>query len=47
MDHGARYLKALDVFVLSSTTEAFGYVLLEAGLAEIPIVATKVGGSLK
>ena len=44
VDHGARYLKALDVFVLSSTTEAFGYVLLEAGLAEIPIVATKVGG---
>lgn len=44
VDHGARYLKAFDVFVLSSTTEALGYVILEAGLAEIPIVATKVGG---
>lgn len=40
----ARYLKALDLFILPSTTEALGYVLLEAGLAKLPIVATAVGG---
>ncbi|MBI3634227.1 MAG: glycosyltransferase [Candidatus Yonathbacteria bacterium] len=40
----ARYLKALDLFVLPSTTEAIGYVLLEAGLAGLPVVATAVGG---
>ncbi len=44
VDHGARYLKAFDVFVLSSTTEALGYVVLEAGLALVPVVATNVGG---
>lgn len=40
----ARYLKALDVFILPSTTEAFGYVLPEAGLAGLPVIATAVGG---
>lgn len=44
IDHSARYLKSFDVFVLSSITEALGYVVLEAGLAEIPVVATNVGG---
>lgn len=38
------YLKAFDVFMLPSLSEAFGYVLLEAGLAEIPVIATSVGG---
>ncbi len=40
----ANYLKAFDVFVLSSRTEAFPYVPLEAGLAQLPVVATRVGG---
>jgi len=40
----ARYLRALDMFALSSQTEASGYVLLEAGLAALPVVATGVGG---
>lgn len=40
----ARYLKALDVFILPSITESFGYVLLEAGLAKLPVIATTVGG---
>lgn len=41
----ARYLKALDLFILPSTTEALGYALLEAGLAELPVIATRVGGN--
>ncbi len=41
---GARYLSALDLFVLPSRSEALGYALLEAGIAGIPSVASKVGG---
>ena len=40
----ARYLKAFDIFVLPSITEAGAYVLHEAAYAELPAVATKVGG---
>jgi glycosyltransferase involved in cell wall biosynthesis len=40
----AKFLKAFDIFVLSSHSEALGYVVLEAGLAGIPVIATKVGG---
>lgn len=37
-------LRAADVFLLPSFSEALGYVLLEAGLASIPVIATSVGG---
>lgn len=40
----ARFLKAGNLFVLPSKSESYGYVLHEAGLAQIPIVATHVGG---
>ena len=40
----ARFLKAFDMFVLASKSESYGYVLHEAGLAELPVVATNVGG---
>lgn len=40
----ARYLKAFDVFVLPSLKEGLPYVLLEAKLARVPIIATAVGG---
>lgn len=40
----ARFLKAFDIFALVSKSEAYGYVLLEAGLAGLPVVATNVGG---
>jgi glycosyltransferase involved in cell wall biosynthesis len=37
-------LKAFDIFTLTSRTEALPYVSLEAGLAELPIIASRVGG---
>lgn len=43
-ENAAQYLKALAIFVLPSRTESAGYVILEAGLAGLPVVATSVGG---
>lgn len=40
----ALYLKAFDVFALPSLKEGLPYVLLEAALAERPIISTGVGG---
>jgi glycosyltransferase involved in cell wall biosynthesis len=39
-----KYLKAFDIFTLTSRTEALPYALLEAGLAQLPVIATSVGG---
>jgi glycosyltransferase involved in cell wall biosynthesis len=44
MPDAARYLKNFDIFVLPSLKEGLPYVLLEAGLAELPVIATNVGG---
>ncbi len=38
------FLSSTDLFLLPSRTEAFPYVILEAGFAGIPIIATSVGG---
>lgn len=40
----ARLLPAFDIFVLPSKSEAFPYVVVEAGQAGVPVVATRVGG---
>ncbi|MBI4214945.1 glycosyltransferase [archaeon] len=44
IENAASYLKAFDVFVLSSLKEGLPYVLLEAGMAQLPSIATNVGG---
>lgn len=38
------FLSAANIFLLPSRTEALPYVILEAGLAGLPIIATSVGG---
>lgn len=38
------YYAVMDVFALASASEAFGLVLVEAMLASLPVVATRVGG---
>jgi glycosyltransferase involved in cell wall biosynthesis len=40
----ARMFKAFDILILPSLTEAFPYVILEAGYAGIPVIASSVGG---
>lgn len=42
--NAAHLLPAFDVLLLPSHSEAFGYVLLEAGQAGVPVVATCTGG---
>jgi glycosyltransferase involved in cell wall biosynthesis len=42
--NAAQFLHAFDYFILPSRTEALGYVLIEAGLAQLPVIATAVGG---
>ncbi len=44
MDNAAEYLKAFTLFVLPSLKEGLPYVILEAGSASLPVVATTVGG---
>lgn len=40
----AKLLKAFDLFVLPSVTEALPYAILEAGIAERAVIASSVGG---
>ncbi|MFA6608883.1 MAG: glycosyltransferase family 4 protein [Candidatus Paceibacterota bacterium] len=44
LNDAAIFMKAFDVVVTSSYTEALGYAPLEAGLASVARVATNVGG---
>ena len=44
IDSASTYLNAFDIFTLSSITEALPYVLLEAGYAALPVIASNVGG---
>ena len=39
VDEAARYLKAADLFILASRSEGMPYVLLEALIAGVPVVA--------
>lgn len=42
-----RWYQAFDIFVLSSRSEPYGLVILEAMQAQLPIVATRVAGPLE
>lgn len=44
IDNAWRIVSAFDVFVLTSRSEPFGRVLLEAMIARVPIVASNTGG---
>jgi len=44
VDLASTYLKAFDILTLSSITEALPYMLLEAGYASLPVIASNVGG---
>ncbi len=44
IDNARKFMRAFDVFVLASRSEALPYAPLEAGLASLPVVATSVGG---
>lgn len=44
VDDARSFLPLFDIFCLPSRSEAMPYVLLEAGFAELPVVASAVGG---
>ncbi|MDB5265195.1 MAG: hypothetical protein JWN64_766 [Parcubacteria group bacterium] len=44
VENASSYLSALDIFLLPSRSEGLAYVLLEAGLAKLAVVASNVGG---
>ncbi len=44
VSEAARLMKAFCIFLLPSKSEAYGYVVHEAGLAGLPVIATNVGG---
>jgi glycosyltransferase involved in cell wall biosynthesis len=46
MPEAAHLLRAFDIFVLPSKKEGLPYVLLEAGLAGLPVVASDLPGNL-
>ena len=43
-DKVAAFMESAAIFALTSRVEAFGIVILEAGLFSVPVVATRVGG---
>lgn len=43
-ENASNFMSAFDIFLFPSTTEAFGYVATEAGLAGLPVLASRVGG---
>lgn len=44
VDNAHSFLSSFDIFCMPSRSEAMPYALLEAGFAELPVIATSVGG---
>jgi glycosyltransferase involved in cell wall biosynthesis len=44
LENASSYLKAADYYLFPSLSEAFGYALVEAGQAKLPVIASNVGG---
>lgn len=44
VEGAARYLKGFDVYTQPSRKEGLPYAILEAGMAEVPVIASAVGG---
>ncbi len=44
VENAKQYLLAFDIFLLPSKKEGLPYALLEAGLAQLPCIASRVGG---
>jgi glycosyltransferase involved in cell wall biosynthesis len=44
LENGSKHLKGFNVFILPSLSEALPLSILEAGQAQIPVIATNVGG---
>lgn len=44
IENASKYLKAYDIYISSSVKEGLPYSILEAMSAQLPIIATKVGG---
>jgi glycosyltransferase involved in cell wall biosynthesis len=43
VDEAREYLKAFDIFLMSSVKEGLPFAILEAGFAEVPVISTSVG----
>jgi glycosyltransferase involved in cell wall biosynthesis len=44
IDNAPQLMKAFDLFLMPSRKEGLPYVLLEAGMAKVPCIATRIGG---
>jgi glycosyltransferase involved in cell wall biosynthesis len=44
LPNASQYMPSFDICILSSISEAFCYVVVEAGRAGLPVIATRVGG---
>ena len=44
IENSRAFLKAFDIFILPSKKEGLPYALLEAGMAEMPVIASNIGG---
>ncbi|MCX6702063.1 MAG: glycosyltransferase [Candidatus Zambryskibacteria bacterium] len=44
LDDANKYLKAFDIFTLTSIKEGLPYTILESGLAGLPVIASSIGG---